>query len=130
MTYNTDRKNEIIALLSAESERAFTTEEICTRLLDGGGKSTVYRIISELTQSGVIKKIADPKSRRVRYQYFGKKECSEHLHLKCRSCERLIHLDKKSSQAIIDCLNIGGSFTLDTTEILSGQCKNCKGKVI
>ena len=50
----------------------------------------------------------------MRSQYFGKKECSEHLHLKCRSCERLIHLDKKSSQAIIDCLNIGGSFTLDT----------------
>lgn len=130
MTYNTDRKNEIIKLLSIESERAFTTEEICARLLDGGGKSTVYRIISELTQSGIIKKLSAPTSRRVSYQYFGKKECSEHLHLKCRTCEKLIHLDKKSSQAIIDCLSAGGRFALDTTEILSGQCQSCKGKEI
>lgn len=130
MTYNTDRKNEIIDLLSKESDKAFTTNEICERLLlDGGGKSTVYRIISELTKSGIIKKISDPTSRHVRYQYFGKKECSDHLHLKCRTCERLIHLDRQSSQTIINCL-AGGSFTLDTTEILSGQCQNCKGKEI
>ena len=126
MTYNTDRRNEIIALLSSESERAFTTEEICDRLLTGGGKSTIYRIISELTEKGVIRKLSDRNTRHVRYQYLGERTCAEHLHLKCKSCERLIHLDKSASQLIMNFISSTDSFTLDPTEILSGVCRLCK----
>lgn len=126
MTYNTDRKNEIITLLSSERERAFTTEEICERILNGGGKSTVYRIISELTSKGIIKKLSDPNSRHVRYQYLGERSCSEHLHLKCKSCDRLIHLDKSTSELVMNYIQRADSFTLDPTEILSGLCSLCK----
>ena len=126
MIYNTDRKNEILKLLSTERNRAFTTEEICERILKGGGKSTVYRIISELTASGTVKKLADQNSRHVRYQYLGEKTCSEHLHLKCKNCERLIHLDKSTSELIMKYIQKADSFTLDTTEILSGLCQLCK----
>ncbi len=126
MTYNTDRKNEIITLLSSERERAFTTEEICERVLNGGGKSTVYRIISELTSKGIIKKLSDPNSRHVRYQYLGERSCGEHLHLKCKSCDRLIHLDKSTSELVMNYIQRADSFTLDPTEILSGLCSLCK----
>ena len=126
MTYNTDRKNEIITLLSSERERAFTTEEICERILNGGGKSTVYRIISELTSKGIIKKLSDPNSRHVRYQYLSERSCSEHLHLKCKSCDRLIHLDKSTSELVMNYIQRADSFTLDPTEILSGLCSLCK----
>lgn len=126
MTYNTDRKNEIIKLLSDEHDYAFTTEEICERLLTGGGKSTVYRIISELTEGGVIKKLSDRTSRKVRYQYLGNRECSEHLHLKCRICERLIHLDKSTTEHIMNYISSADSFMLDPTEILGGICGLCK----
>ena len=126
MTYNTDRKNEIIKLLSEERDYAFTTEEICERILTGGGKSTVYRIISELTASGIIKKLSDTTTRHVRYQYLGASGCSEHLHLKCRMCERLIHLDKSTTEIIMNYINSADSFTLDPTEILGGVCGLCK----
>ena len=126
MTYNTDRRNEIIKLLSSESDRAFTTEEICDRILNGGGKSTVYRIISELTASSTVKKLSDPVTRRVRYQYLGERTCSEHLHLKCKSCEKLIHLDKQTSEFIMNYVKNADSFTLDPTEILSGICQSCQ----
>ena len=129
MKYNTDRKKEIIALFSAAGERALTTEEICDKILSlGKGKSTVYRIISELVQDGAIKKIADPKTRRVTYQYLEKKSCGEHLHLKCKSCERLIHLDRSTSELIINSLKSSDSFALDPTEILSGVCQGCARK--
>ena len=60
MTYNTERRHEIIALTASERERAFTAEEICGRLLnDGNGKSTVYRIISNLVNEGILKRISD-----------------------------------------------------------------------
>jgi len=130
MTYNTDRRNEIISLLSSERERAFTTEEICERLLTDGGKSTVYRIISDLTAKGVIKKLSDSNTRHVRYQYLGESACASHLHLKCKSCERLIHLDRKTSELIMNYIRTSDSFTLDPTEILSGVCRLCKEQEI
>ena len=126
MTYNTDRRNEIIKLLSSESDKAFSTEEICERILSGGGKSTVYRIISDLTASSTVKKLSDPITRKVRYQYLGERTCSEHLHLKCKSCEKLIHLNKETSELIMNSLKKAGSFALDPTEILAGICHSCQ----
>lgn len=129
MKYNTDRKKEITELFASVGERALTTEEICEKILsDGKGKSTVYRIISELVRDGTIKKIADSNTRRVTYQYFEKNRCCEHLHLKCKSCERLIHLDRSTSEMIISSLKSSGSFSLDPTEILSGVCQGCARK--
>ena len=126
MTYNTERKNEIIRLFSESADTAFTTEEICSKILNGGaGKSTVYRIISELVHEGAIKKISDEHTRRVVYQYLGEKKCSEHLHLKCRVCGRLIHLDRAASERILNLVKDCGSFSLDPTEILSGICDGC-----
>ena len=127
MTYNTQREKQILNLLSGEKERTFTIEEICDRILTEGGKSTVYRIVSRLTGEGILKKITDQRSRRVSYQYLGEKSCCEHLHLKCKNCERLIHLDKSASETIINLLNRSGSFSLDPTEILGGLCRECKG---
>lgn len=126
MTYNRDRKEEIIALLSTESDLSFTAEQICEKVLgSGGGKSTVYRIISSLVEEGVLKRISDGKSRHVKYQYLGEKLCSEHLHLKCRSCGRLIHLNKTASESIISSLESSEGFLIDCTEILSGSCTKC-----
>lgn len=127
MTYNRDRKNEIISFLSINGQESFTAEEICERLLaDGGGKSTVYRILSGLVKDGTVKRISDGKSRHVRYQYLGEKRCAEHLHLKCRLCGRLIHLDRATSELILGSLERCGGFSLDPTEILSGSCEDCK----
>ena len=127
MIYNTERRNEIIKLLSSESDKAFTTEEICERILTSGGKSTVYRIISELTAKGIIKKLSDSNTRHVRYQYLGNKTCSEHLHLKCKICERLIHLDRQTSELIMNSIKNNEGFVLDPTEILNGLCTGCSG---
>ena len=126
MTYNLDRRSEIIALLSNERENAFTTKEICQRLLgEQGGKSTVYRIVSALVEDGVIKRISDRKSRHVKYQYLGEKVCTEHLHLKCSACGRLIHLDKSISESIVNSLKLSDGFYLDRSEFLIGKCHKC-----
>jgi Fur family ferric uptake transcriptional regulator len=126
MTYNTDRRKQIITFVSSDGSRAFTTEEICEELLlDGKGKSTVYRIISELVSEGILKKISDGATRHVRYQYLGEKKCSKHLHLKCKLCGRLIHLDEPTSKLISSSLLDAAVFTIDPTEILLGVCKGC-----
>ena len=127
MIYNTERRNEIIKLLSSESDKAFTTEEICERILTSGGKSTVYRIISELTAKGIIKKLSDSNTRHVRYQYLGNKTCSEHLHLKCKVCGRLIHLDDVTSHILEKRIFTREGFALDGGALIYGSCEGCRG---
>ena len=126
MTYHLDRRSEIIQLLSKEKDSSFTIEEICERILgENGGKSTVYRIMSSLVEDGLLKRISDGRSRHVKYQYLGEKVCAEHLHLKCSSCGRLIHLDKITSEGIVNSLKASDGFQLDQTEFLIGRCEKC-----
>jgi len=127
MKYNTGKKKQIIAFLSANSNTAFTLEEISERFTEGGkGKSTVYRIVSELVEEAAVKRISDGKTRHCSYQYIGSTECKSHLHLKCRSCGKLIHLDKSVSESFTAAVRENGGFMLEDGCILFGKCENCK----
>ena len=129
--YKTEQKKLLLDFLEQNSDKSYTIDELVASLEASAGeaapgKSTVYRIISELTSKGIIKKLSDPNSRHVRYQYLGERSCGEHLHLKCKSCDRLIHLDKSTSELVMNYIQRADSFTLDPTEILSGLCSLCK----
>ena len=64
MIYNTEKRTEISALISKNSDKVFTIDEICNEILpDGKGKSTVYRIISAMVDEGVVRRISDGKNR-------------------------------------------------------------------
>lgn len=126
LRYNTGRRDEVIAFFSSAGGQAFTAEEVCHSLLtDGGGRSSIYRIISALVDEGLLKKLSDEKTRRVRYQYLGEKKCAEHLHLKCKKCGMLFHLDRSVSEKIFESLKSFDGFLLDPGEVLSGCCRSC-----
>lgn len=125
MTYKTGKRDAILEFLSKNSESSFTLEEICDVIAsDGHGKSTVYRIVSELVENGCIRRISDGKTRHCTYQYVGDEECRCHLHLKCRDCGRLYHLDHKLSDELSKKLSEGG-FSLDEGAMLFGTCREC-----
>ena len=129
MAYITGKREKIIEYMRENSDRAFSLEEICEGVLDGThGRSTVYRLVSELAESGIIKRLADGKTRHTTYQYLDKR-CFEHLHLKCRECGRLVHLDAKISQDFKDKLSLGLGFSLDGATLLFGRCNACLGEV-
>lgn len=127
MKYNTGKKKQITEFLSENSHEAFTLEEISARVTEcGRGKSTVYRIVSELVEEAIVKRISDGKTRHCSYQYIGNKECKSHLHLKCRDCGRLIHLDKDVSESFTDAVRKSGGFMLEDGCILFGKCESCE----
>ena len=128
MKYNTGKKKQILDFLSKHSNTAFTLEEISSAVApDGKGKSTVYRIVSELVDESSVKRISDGKTRHCAYQYIGSSECKSHLHLKCRDCGKLIHLDKEISESFTSALRENGGFTLEYGCMLFGKCNGCKG---
>jgi Fur family ferric uptake transcriptional regulator len=126
MIYNTEKRSEITSLISRNADKVFTIDEICREIIpDGKGKSTVYRIISAMVEEGVVRRISDGTNRHVTYQYLGKGGCCEHLHLKCKSCGRLIHLDSDTSHLLEHKILASKSFIIDSGATLFGRCNDC-----
>ena len=126
MTYNTEKRAELLDFLSRSNGQAYSIEEICSELLkDGRGKSTVYRLVSRLVDEGALRRISDGKTRRVTYQFIHTGHCSEHLHLKCKECGKLIHLDDEISHMLENRILSAKGFALDDGALLYGKCENC-----
>ena len=126
MTYNTEKRAGILDFFSKSGGQPFSAEDICSAILkDGRGKSTVYRLIAKLVEEGQLRRISDGKTRHVTYQYVQTGHCSKHLHLKCKGCGRMIHLDEQISHNLeANILKIEG-FTIDVGALLYGTCKSC-----
>ncbi len=128
MIYNTEKRTAIIAFLKERHDKAFSVDEIALALSpDGHAKSTYYRLVSRLVSEGVLRKITDEKTRHTTYQYLDGEHCDEHLHLKCKECGRLIHLDSKTSHLVEERIMSAGGFAIDEGALLFGRCSDCKG---
>ena len=126
MTYNTEKRAELLEFLENGGGQAFTIEDICSAILkDGRGKSTVYRLVSKLVDEGALRRISDGKTRHVTYQYIRSGDCAEHLHLKCNVCGRLIHLDCVTSHILEKRILKTEGFALDDGALLYGKCESC-----
>ena len=126
MTYKTGKRARIIEFLSDNADMSYTIEEICAALTDEGhGKSTVYRLVSELVGEGIVTRISDGRTRHCTYQYVGGEHCHTHLHLKCKGCGRLMHLDDKVSASFEKAVELVGGFHIDDGAFLFGTCRDC-----
>lgn len=125
MTYNTETRVKIIELLRTNKE-SFSAEEIFSALSGGGAsKSTVFRQLAKLTQDFEIKRITSENSRSVRYQYVDRENCGAHLHLKCSSCGKLLHLDNDVTEFFEKCIKSTKKFSIDTGAFIPGVCEAC-----
>ena len=126
MKYTTGKRQRIIDFLAENCQNAYTLEEISSALTeDGKGKSTVYRIVSELVGEGKITRISDGRTRHCTYQYVGGETCHAHLHLKCKGCGRLVHLGEGESRRFERVLLDIGGFVIEEGTLLFGTCKEC-----
>jgi Fur family ferric uptake transcriptional regulator len=126
MTYNTEKRKELLKFLSQHHHKSYTVEEICDNILTGGrGKSTVYRQISKLVECGSVRKISDEKTRHVTYQYVGGEHCASHLHLKCKECGTLIHLDCATSTLLEEKIKDIKGFAIEVGSLIYGVCEKC-----
>lgn len=132
-TYQTEQKKLLIEFLKRHGDKAFTIDEIADQMKNEyknsplPGKSTVYRLMPKLCGDGLIKKFTKDNSRKSYYQIVDGKDCISHLHLKCTSCGKLVHLSVSASEAVLaDVLN-NSDFSIDKKQtVLFGKCSGCK----
>ena len=126
MGYNTGKRERILAFLRDNGDSSYSLEDICSALTsDGHGRSTVYRIVSELVGEGAVRRLSDGRTRHCTYQYVGDECCHRHLHLKCKGCGRLVHLDEGVSRDFERAVMSVGGFMIEEGTLLFGRCKDC-----
>ena len=134
-TYNTQQKKELMDFLKKHPERAYTIDEIAAEMkadpdfANPPGKSTIYRLMPGLAGENMVKCFSGGRGTKASYQIMGGESCHLHIHLKCTSCGRLLHMSDADSHLIAENVLKSGGFALDlggTT--LFGLCEGCRTK--
>ena len=130
--YVTEQKKILQRILEENKDRAYTVDELVDIMKlshgdDAPGKSTVYRLITHLTDEGKVKKFSRPDTRKSAYQIIMGEHCDCHLHLKCLDCGKLIHLDEEVSDKLLCAVMNNSNFSVnEEATVLFGKCGSCK----
>lgn len=124
-TYNTSQRQHLVDFMKNNADRQYTIEEIAEHI-ENVGKSTVYRLINRMVDEGIVRRTIRGNSRQFLYQYSAAEGCSSHLHMKCRECGKVLHMDDGQSKILMEILHESRNFDLDLKEtLLMGRCEKC-----
>jgi len=120
MTYKTKQRDAILQFFSASPHISYTAREVIEAL--SVGEATVFRNLTMLTKEGLLKRFSDKNG--AVYQFSG---CDgHHMHLKCKLCGTLVHLDCLFAEEISHHFAKEHGFLLDQEQtVLYGLCENC-----
>ncbi|MDR1664250.1 MAG: transcriptional repressor, partial [Clostridiales bacterium] len=95
--YNTKQREVILRYIASIAGEHVTAAQIVGHFAKENtpvGRTTVYRHLEKLTESGELRRYTTDGVSGACYQYAGGRECggSPHLHLKCEGCGELLHL--------------------------------------
>ncbi len=129
--YQTEQKKLLLRYMEKSENRQFSAEELAMALIAEGekapGKSTVYRLVTELYSEGTLRRFPKTEGRGWLYQYHGAGGCSGHLHLKCVSCGKLLHLNCGMSEELLEHIEEVHRFKVDNgATVLYGLCADCR----
>ena len=129
--YATEQKKLLIDFLREHHESSFSVDEIVLEMKKINGvkvpaTSTVYRLMTKLVEEGRVKRFVKGHSRQFLYQIVDRDHCRSHLHLRCMDCGKLIHLNEKLSDELLDVIRSTSDFSVNEEEtVLVGACSDC-----
>ena len=127
--YNTEQKKLLIEFLEENHDSAYTIEEISNALKKRGasvGKSTVYRLMTKLVEEKRVTRQLAGGSRKAVYRVILDGHCHNHLHLQCIQCGKVLHLDEKTSDELLDTVKKLNDFSVSEEDtVLLGKCATC-----
>lgn len=128
--YKTAQGERLLDFFRENPDKSYTVDEISDALCDEGvGKSTVYRRIAGLLESGEIRRFEAPDKRGFTYQFAGLRDtCEEHFHLRCVSCDKLIHVECSELDELRVHISREHGFLIGGSAIINGICNECAAK--
>lgn len=127
-SYHTRQGEAVFAYLEVAGHAS--ADELYAMLRANGmtiGRTTVWRQLEKLVESGLAQKYTGAPGASACYQYVGDAhDCDSHFHLKCTSCGRLIHLECEHMAEIEAHVSEAHGFRVDRFRtVFFGECKDC-----
>lgn len=114
-------------------DHGFTAAELSAFLKENGvdvNKTTVYRNLDKMTESGKLTKHKSMVSDAFVYQTSEEDgHCEEHIHFLCNNCGSVIHLSDKKTEQYLKSISkeLGLQINLNQSS-LNGLCQKCRKK--
>lgn len=129
--YCTKTRSLILKYITAYQNKQFSAAEMNEYLTEEGcsiNLATVYRNLDKLTDEGTLIRYKYADKNCCMYQYAGDStKCLHHLHMKCRECGKIIHLECDFMNQISGHLLKEHGFTIDCAgSVLLGVCEDCQ----
>lgn len=129
--YRTKYKDLILEYMKENQDHKIYVQDVYKALTEKGinvNLVTVYRNLDKLSQLGMIQKHILSQEDSACYQYTQNHSCNDHLHLICKKCGKIYHLDCSLMDTILSHLLEEHGFMLDCKDsTLVGLCKECRG---
>lgn len=128
---NTKQKELIINILNNNKDKHLTAEEILVEINQENnviGQATVYRVLGQLVNSGIVRKYIGVDNKKACYQYVDhKQKCNLHYHFVCEQCGQTIHYKNSSVEEFKNTILNENGFEINLQKfILYGICKECQ----
>jgi len=132
-TYKTKSREEIMAYLKSHTEQRFTAREIfeaVSEQTEGINRTTVYRNLDRLCETGDLLRFKEPNQDSWYYQYSSEHDhCDEHMHAQCSACGRIFHLEESFVDIFEKRVLDEYGLVIDPSKsIIIGKCDKCRGK--
>lgn len=126
--YSTKQRDAILTYLK-ENNAHTTASDILFHLKEQGfnvSTATVYRTLDKFESEGIVKKMVVGDGSGACYQFADSDGCSEHFHLKCIKCGKLIHLSCEFLHAMEEHIFDDHGFTVSSGRtVIYGICQSC-----
>lgn len=130
--YQTKQKEWILEALNRARGTPLSAPELVEAVARGGftiGRSTAYRVIKELTDSGFVHSWRDAQGV-MRYEL---SIVTDAMDVRCRGCQKVFHLQCQALNALQNEVRqhmlASHGFALDPiTPLFTGLCPECQGK--
>ena len=126
--YKTEQRKLMQNLFINHPHEMFSAKEIAEHLgNESVSMSAIYRNLSELETSGLVRRCAKSGSREAYYQYTNIIDCKDYIHLTCTRCGKTVHMALEDSDALAKSASKYKGFSIDRTEtVLFGLCGVCR----
>ncbi|NLU44559.1 MAG: transcriptional repressor [Acholeplasmataceae bacterium] len=131
--YRTKQAEKILAYVQKMSGEHITAKDIekhFAGLDDNIGLAKIYRHLEQMADKGVVKKYTVDRNTAACFQFLPPdRNCSEHFHLKCEKCGKLIHFECDEFASIQEHLAKKHGFAVNSLKtVLYGLCDECNKK--
>lgn len=128
--YNTSQRKVLLDFLTTNSEHSFTIDEISEQIkifsANPPGKSTIYRLMPQLAEEGIVKKFIENPGDKATYQLMNGSCCHNHMHMKCVKCGKFFHMSNEESDRLLKSIRAFSDFDVDPgATLLFGRCSEC-----